>query len=97
MRHALIENQTDDVTTEFVAFAPGEYQLGLRGTFDGATVKLLFSDDCENALPDLADFTWAAAPEPFLFTIKEGVGIAVDVSGAGATTDLTLAVNGDSK
>ena len=86
MKHTFFNNQASNTTTAFVELPPGEYMLALRGGFGSGTVKLQFSVDGANALADLADFTFTAAPEPFVFDIKPGVSVRADLSGATAAS-----------
>lgn len=92
----LIENATanGDFPADDYKVLSGEYSLAIYGTFDGATVQIVFfsekSDGSLQELPTSTDFQFTDFPEPQRFTFPRWMPFKVRVSGAGASTALSV-------
>jgi regulation of enolase protein 1 (concanavalin A-like superfamily) len=86
----LFSARTTDGNSSALDHPGGPVMLIVRGTFNGATVKLQASDDGTNWVDvQYAAFTAALA---VLFELPIGSKIRANVSGAGASTSLTVAI-----
>jgi len=89
MADILLQNQTTDGNGNAASVASGGYRIiRFRGTFDGATVTI----EC-----DFGDDQWVAADDTgrttagvLYLSLTQGMRIRAAVSGAGASTDLTV-------
>lgn len=72
----------------------GEHALAFYGTFDGATVSIVFFTETSTGtleeMPVSADWTFTAAPEPSAFNFPKDMPFVVRVTAAGASTDVSI-------
>lgn len=86
----LFSARTTDGNSSSVAHPGGPVLLIVRGTFGGATVKIQVSDDGTNWVDlQYAAFTAAIAT---LMELPIGTLIRANISGAGGSTSITVAV-----
>lgn len=91
----LFENQATDATTDWYKPPAGVYTIFFRGSLDGGTLTLKFSDNHADANPDSPDFTFTTPPPPFQFRFPDGFSVAADLAGAGVAADVTFGIQRD--
>jgi len=68
--------------------------IAIYGAFDGATLSFVFFteqvDETLSELPVSTDFTFTSIPELQRFSFPESCPFKVRISGAGASTDLSV-------
>ena len=88
----IMENKTTNNPSDEIIQFDGTIQVQVSGTFDGATVTMQISQD---GLPFFSLTETEAilmAPDVVLFTILKGARYRLDVTGGGASLNISASV-----